>query len=95
MKGSGHMKITGVSTLQGLTRPTDVRNNKRNNETNRSGDVFEASDKAKDYSVARKGAAAASDVRESVVAKLQARIQSGDYNVSAYDIASKIVDARI
>ncbi|MCL2753532.1 MAG: flagellar biosynthesis anti-sigma factor FlgM [Defluviitaleaceae bacterium] len=89
------MKITGASVLQGLTRPTDVRNSKRNEETKRSPDVFEASEKAKDYNVARKGAAAASDVREAIVADLQARIKSGEYNVSAYDIASKLVDARI
>ena len=87
------MKITGASVMQGLTRPTDVRNNKRSSETSRGGDVFEASGKAKDFGVARKGVGAASDVREAVVADLQARIAKGEYNVSAYDIASKLVDA--
>ncbi|MCL2575969.1 MAG: flagellar biosynthesis anti-sigma factor FlgM [Defluviitaleaceae bacterium] len=90
------MKITGVSALTALNRPTDVRKTERNNDTKRGTDVFEASDKAMEYSVARKGVSASDgDVRADKVAALQKRIANGDYNVSAYDVASRLVDTRI
>jgi len=90
------MKITGASVLAGLQRPVDVRGKKAGTgDLSRSSDVFEASERAKEYGVARKGIAQVSDVREAVVANLQTRIAKGEYKINPYDIASKLVDARI
>jgi len=87
------MKITGLSALQAVTRPANESRGVRKPEVLGSGDSFHASDAAKDFNLAHRAVAAAPDVREARIADIQARIQAGTYNVSAYDIASKLVDA--
>ena len=88
------MKVTGLTAMQALARPTNIRENAPKQRVNSGGDSFHATDELKSFSNALKTAAAAPDVRASKIADVQARIQAGTYNVSAFDIASKLVDAQ-
>jgi len=90
------VKITGISTLQALSRPTSDRQQIRKSEDARTfADYYEASEAAKNFNTARRAAANTPEVREAKIAELAAQMQAGTYSVSMMDIASKIVDARI
>ncbi|WP_099469209.1 flagellar biosynthesis anti-sigma factor FlgM [Konateibacter massiliensis] len=54
-------------------------------------DQLEISQKGLDYQIAKKAVAEADDVREELVNNIKSQIQSGDYNVSADDFASKVI----
>ena len=95
MKGCVVMKITGLAALQTLARPTNQRENAPKQRVSSGGDSFHATDELKSFQSALKTASAASsDVRSAKIADIQERIQAGTYSVSAFDIASKLVDAR-
>lgn len=53
--------------------------------------VFEVSTSFKEYQVAKKAAASTSDIREDRVAEIQAKYNSGKYNVNIEELANKIV----
>lgn len=55
-------------------------------------DKYEISDAAKSYSVAKSAVAKASDVRMDKVADIKARMAAGTYNVSAEEVADKILE---
>ncbi|MCL2350358.1 MAG: flagellar biosynthesis anti-sigma factor FlgM [Defluviitaleaceae bacterium] len=92
------MRIISTNNIQAqaLARPTEMRKGAREKDVNRSSDSYEASGSAKEMNMARRAAMASNgDVRADRVAELKARIQSGQYDVSAWDIASSLVDARV
>jgi len=89
------MKITGLSTLQAVSRPANERIEARKSNVQAPADSFQASEAAKNFNTARRAAAATPDLRENRIADIAARIQAGTYSVSAYDIASRLVDARV
>lgn len=53
-------------------------------------DKVEISQFGKEFHIARQAVAEASDVREDKVASIKARIDAGEYNVSADDLAAKL-----
>ena len=55
-------------------------------------DQVEISRIGKDYQVAKKAVAAAPDERMDRVNEIKARMESGSYNISAEEIANKLVD---
>lgn len=55
-------------------------------------DQVEISRIGKDYQVAKKAVAAAPDERMDKVNEIKARMESGSYNISAEEIANKLVD---
>lgn len=55
-------------------------------------DQVEISRIGKDYQVAKKAVAVAPDERMDKVNEIKARMESGTYNVSAEEIANKLVD---
>lgn len=57
-----------------------------------STDQVELSSFGKELQIARAAVAATSDVRADKVADIKARLSAGTYQVSAADIASKLVD---
>jgi negative regulator of flagellin synthesis FlgM len=89
------VKINALSTLSNIAHKTDARTQLRQHEARVGTDAYQPSNAAIDFNVARKAVSAAPDIREGKVASLQARIQGGEYNVSAWDIAAKLVDARV
>ncbi len=57
----------------------------------REKDRYEASRSARDYQIARNAVAAAPEIREEKVEKIKEALSSGTYNVSAQEIADKMV----
>jgi negative regulator of flagellin synthesis FlgM len=89
------VKITALSTMQNIVRPNDARNETRKTETRPSGDAYQPSGAATLFNIARKAIAAAPDVRQGKVESLQAKFQNGEYDITPWDIAAKLVDARV
>ncbi|MGI6704569.1 MAG: flagellar biosynthesis anti-sigma factor FlgM [Clostridia bacterium] len=87
----GPEKILGVYKKQGIQpsrtdRADEVKGAKGQ-------DRIEFSTKAQDFQVALKALGEAPDVREAKVAELKARINSGQYNVDAVEVADRIIDS--
>jgi len=57
-------------------------------------DTLEISRAGRDFAVAKSAVQSASDVRENKVAEIKARMQAGTYNVSARDVAEKLVSRK-
>ena len=55
-------------------------------------DKLEISQLGKDYQVAKAAVQSAPDIREDKIREIQARLASNTYNVSAEEIANKMVD---
>ncbi|MDD2573921.1 MAG: flagellar biosynthesis anti-sigma factor FlgM [Bacillota bacterium] len=86
----GPEKILGVYNKQGIQpsradRADEVKGTK-------GLDRIELSTKAQDFRVALKALGEVPDVREAKVAQLKARINSGQYNVDAEEVADSIID---
>ena len=79
--------LNQVSQLYQANKPKKVSKSKENDAT----DKFEISQSAKDYQVERSAVNDSSDIREDKVAKLKEAVASGTYNVSAAEIADKMV----
>lgn len=56
-------------------------------------DKLEISQMGKDYQVAKQAVSQTSDIREDKVNEIKARITSGTYDITAKDVASKLVDS--
>lgn len=84
------MRVDAVNQISQIYKPS---NTKRVNKTNdvRNKDAFEISQSAKDYQVAKKAVAETPEIREDRVAEMKEALASGSYNVSAQEIAEKIV----
>ena len=72
---------------QQANKPKKVSKGKEND----TADKFEISQSAKDYQVAKAAVSESSDIREEKVAELKEAVASGTYNVSAAEIADKMV----
>ena len=84
--------LNQVSQLYQTSKPKKVLKNKEND----TSDKFEISQSAKDYQTAKTLTAQAkvktsSDIREEKVAELKEAVTSGAYNVSAAEIADKMI----
>ena len=86
------MRIESLYALQGINRP--MNNVARGKAEKAAGtrDAFTPSSLATDFNVARRAAAAAPDVRADRVNDILSRIDAGEYNISAADVARKIVN---
>ena len=90
------MKIIGINPVQsGVVRPSDINTPGRKKAVERGADSYQPTSEALEKSIARTAYKATPDVREDRVAALRAQIESGNYKVSAWDIASKMVDALV
>ncbi len=79
--------LNQVSQLYQANKPKKVVKNKENDKS----DKFEISQSAKDYQTAKAAVKASSDIREDKVSELKEAVASGTYNVSAAEIADKMV----
>jgi len=75
-----------VQTARTSIAPTTGRTERPRQDS----DSVSLSAQASDYQVARRAVANAPDVREDLVNQIQERLAAGTYNVSSYDIASRI-----
>lgn len=84
------MRVDALNHVSRLYKPANTQKAGRTEELKKR-DAYEISRSAKDYQVAKKAVAEASDVREEEVARLKEALASGAYNVSSQEIAEKIV----
>ncbi|SFA88857.1 anti-sigma-28 factor, FlgM family [Acetitomaculum ruminis DSM 5522] len=81
--------LSQVSAAYKVNRAKSVSKTQYNNIK----DQVSISDFGKDYQIARKAVAEASDIREDLVSELKNKIDNGDYEVSADDFATKLLEA--
>ncbi len=82
-----------VDALNHVSQLYQAANTKKVNKTGKiqKKDSYVISQSAKDYQVAKQAVAETEDIREDRVAELKEALASGTYNVSAQEIADKIV----
>lgn len=84
------MRVDAVNQISQIYKPASTKKvEKSGNVQNK--DAYEISQFAKDYQVAKKAVSETSQVREEKVAQIKEAIASGSYNVSAQEVAEKIV----
>lgn len=84
------MRVDAVNQISQIYKPASTKKvAKSGNVQNK--DAYEISQFAKDYQVAKKAVSETSQVREEKVARIKEAIASGSYNVSAQEVAEKIV----
>ncbi len=79
--------INNVSRLYQATKPKKAAGSE-NTDTK---DKYEVSKYAKDYQTARTAMSSVPEIREDKVARIRDELNSGTYNVSAHEIAEKMV----
>lgn len=84
------MKIDNISSVYGVYN-TNTSPVSKKSKTEMKKDDFEISANAKDFQFALKAVSSAPDVREDVVEKVKARLDSGNYSVSPGMIADRIL----
>jgi negative regulator of flagellin synthesis FlgM len=85
------MRIDAFQKVSQLYQNSSVTGKLKVKSTSRA-DKLEISQVAKDYQVAKQAVAQTPDVREDKVNDLKQRIASGTYDVSARELADKLVD---
>ena len=82
-----------VDALNHVSQLYQAANTKKVNKTEKiqKKDSYVISRSARDYQVAKQAVAETEDIREDRVAELKEALASGTYNVSAQEIADKIV----
>lgn len=76
-----------IASAYKATMPTKAKGSSRVGEK----DVVQISQAGRDYQMAKQAVAQAPDIREDKVSQLKARIDAGEYQVSAGDFASKLI----
>lgn len=84
------MKISSISQIYKTYEAKPVTANKKVASANKK-DKLNVSDKAKEFQVALKAAMSAPTIREDKVNEIKDKINNNSYNVSAEDIADKII----
>lgn len=86
------MRIAGINNyMDSYAKHTSKI--KETKETKKSKDVLDISPAAKEYQLAQKSINKVSDVRQEKVSEIMKKIESGTYNVSAEEIADKMVES--
>lgn len=84
------MRVDAVNRISQIYKPSGAKKYSKQ-DTVSFRDAYEISQSAKDYQAAKSAVAGAPDIREDKVAQLKEAIASGNYNVSAQEVAEKIV----
>jgi len=87
------MNIGGISRVQGAYRLNSFenKNTSRLDRARETKQILTLSDQARDFQTVLDAVRNVPDIREDKVSAIQGRINSGDYNISAAAIASKIL----
>ena len=86
------MRISGVNNVDPVYKAKKANKIYNAHGTQSSKDVVTLSTFAKDLAVAKKEVKQAPDVRMDRVKQLKAQIEAGEYNVSASQIADKMLE---
>lgn len=87
------MRIDAYNAVNQIYQTSQIAKTNKTAKTSTINDKFEISDTAKTYQTARTAVASASDVREDKIADIKARMAAGTYNISAEDVADKILNS--
>ncbi len=91
-KECGDMRIEAYNQVAQLYQTSNTKNTSQAAKSNGMGrDEVQISSTGRDYNVAKKAVAEASDVREDLVADIKAKIKDGTYDVSTDDFADKLL----
>lgn len=85
------MRIEAYNQIAGLYK-TSKTTKTYNNYGVISKDEVQISQTGRDFQIAKQAVAQSTNVREDRVAQLKAKIESGEYQISADDFASKLMD---
>lgn len=86
------MRVDSIKKLDQIYQKTSAKNNVKSTKSN-SSDKIEISTLGRDLQVAKKAVSETDDVRWDRVNEIKQRMQSGTYNVSAEEIADKMVES--
>ena len=84
------MKISNVSNIYGVYNTKPAVSRKKTADSN-AADTYDVSHEGKSYNTVYKAVMQSSDIREDKVNAIQKRIAEGTYNVSAEELADKIL----
>ena len=84
------MKITNLFNTTNIYNKSNI-NEKRLEQKNKTKDSFVVSDKARDFQNVLKALSNTPDIREEKVNNIMKKMQQGSYNISAEDIANKLI----
>ena len=86
------MKITdGIHKVLGIQKVESKSKVEKVSPVKGSKDNLSISNVGKDYQIAMKALKNIPDIREAKVQDIQARMQSGNYNISAEEVAEKLL----
>lgn len=85
------MRIEAYNQVAQVYKTNKVAGTTKTTKTVASRDEVQISSFGRDYQIAKQAVAEASDIREEKVAEVAARVNSGNYDVSAEDFASKLL----
>lgn len=86
------MRIDSVKKLDQVYQKASAKSNLKSTKLN-SSDKIEISTLGRDLQVAKKAVNEADDIRWDRVNEIKQRMQSGTYNVSAEEVADKMVES--
>lgn len=89
------MSISRVSQAYGVYQTDRTTSKGKTGKTAESKDMIALSSQAKDFQSVMKALANTPDIREDKVAAIKSRMDTGQYDVSAADIASRLVDRAV
>ena len=85
------MKITSIGNIMDSYK-TQKTTKVEKSKSKIGSDVLDISSVAKEYQIAKKAIMKVDDIRESKIEDIKNRIQSGSYDVTAQEVAGKMVD---
>lgn len=86
------MRIDALNQVSQLYKATKPKKSNRDEKAEQS-DKLEISQVGRDYQIAKQAVREASDIREDRINEIKAALQAGTYNVSAKDVADKMVES--
>ena len=86
------MRIDAYNQIAQIYGASQTAKTQKTQTTSSARDQVSISQAGRDYQIAKKAVSEASDIREDKVAQLKNMIDSGEYQVSADDFASKLLE---
>ena len=86
------MRIEAYNQVAQLYKTNKTSGTNRTSQTSMGRDEVQISSFGRDYQVAKKAVAEASDIREDKVAEMKTKLESENYQVDTGDFASKLLE---
>ena len=86
------MRIEAYNQVAQLYKTNKTSGPKAAGKTSMGRDEVQISSFGRDYQIAKKAVAEASDIREDKVAEMKTKLESNDYQVDTGDFASKLLE---